>query len=62
MGKFIKGVLGGFSGKIGTVIGSNIKTRSVSVEKMGMIWKGIGVGLILGLIMLGMWRKVRKAY
>ena len=39
----------------------NMKNRSVSVERRGMIWKGIGVGLILGIIVFGVWRKLRKS-
>ena len=38
-----------------------MKNRSVSVERRGMIWKGIGVGLIVGLLMLGIWWKLRES-
>ena len=38
----------------------NMKNRSVSVERRGMIWKGIGVGLIVGIIVFGVWRKLRE--
>lgn len=43
--------------KVQTDSTETFKGRDVSVERKGMIWKGIGIGLIAGLIMLGIWRK-----
>ena len=38
----------------------NMKNRSVSVERRGMLWKWIGAALIVGIIVFGVWRKLRE--
>ncbi|MEJ7780791.1 MAG: hypothetical protein WKF68_14505 [Daejeonella sp.] len=46
-------------GKMTREVTAKTGNRSTSVERKGFMWKGICLGLIVGLIILGIWRKFK---